>query len=171
MEHVVRMGELAVSRAAGDVLACVGLGSCIGLLVVDRTWGVAALAHVMLPQSPPSGPGATPAKFADTAIPVTVEQLVAAGARPTRLEAALVGGASMFAMAGGQEIGARNEQAVRQALAAVRVPVVAAMTGGDRGRTVRAVLAGSGELPAVTVREAGGTDVPMDLGRSFAIAA
>ena len=51
METVVRMGEAAASKAPGDVLACIGLGSCIGLALVDRAAGVAALAHVMLPES------------------------------------------------------------------------------------------------------------------------
>ena len=31
---MVRMGELAASASAGDVLVCVGLGSCIGLALV-----------------------------------------------------------------------------------------------------------------------------------------
>ena len=160
MEHVVRMGELAVSREPGDVLACIGLGSCIGLVLVDRGAGVAALAHVMLP----AGPGGTPpAKFADSGVPATIERVLGAGARQVRLEAALVGGASMFAMSGGQEIGARNEEAVAELLGRQRIPVVATATGGSRGRTVRLTVAPAGVTPAVTVREAGGADVPLSL--------
>ena len=173
MEHVVRMGELAVSSAAGDVLVCIGLGSCIGLLLADRGAGVGALAHVMLPQSSSCGvpSDGAPAKFADTGVPATIEAAVAAGARRVRLEAAVVGGASMFATTGGQEIGARNEEAVLGALLRERVCVVAATTGGSRGRTVRAVLRGGGVLPEVTVREAGGSDVPLSLDRAMALAA
>lgn len=171
MEHVVRMGELAVSAAAGDVLACIGLGSCIGLLVVDRAAGVAGLAHVMLPESPAGAAPGSPAKFADTGVPATIEAVAAAGGRRPRLEAALIGGASMFAMAGSQEIGARNEEAVLEALRREGVPVVAVLTGGSRGRTVKAVLGGPGHLPEVSVREAGGADVPLPLDRSVALAA
>jgi chemotaxis receptor (MCP) glutamine deamidase CheD len=36
MEVVVDMGEATASKAPGDVLACIGLGSCIGPLLVDR---------------------------------------------------------------------------------------------------------------------------------------
>ncbi len=45
------MGELAVSSTVGDELVAIGLGSCIGLAMVDREAGVAGLAHVVLPES------------------------------------------------------------------------------------------------------------------------
>ena len=48
---MVRMGELAASKTAGDMLVTLGLGSCIGLVLLDRRMGVAGLAHVVLPES------------------------------------------------------------------------------------------------------------------------
>ena len=51
VETMVRMGEIAASRAAGEVLVAIGLGSCIGLVLVDSGTSVAGLAHVMLPES------------------------------------------------------------------------------------------------------------------------
>ena len=50
-EIAVRMGELAVSSAPGEVLLSIGLGSCIGLALVDQRRGIAGLAHVMLPEA------------------------------------------------------------------------------------------------------------------------
>ena len=41
-------------RRAGDVLVSLGLGSCIGLALVDRARGVAGLAHVVLPEATPA---------------------------------------------------------------------------------------------------------------------
>ncbi len=126
----------------------------------------------MLPETPATAvAGAPPAKYADTGVPASIARAVALGARPSRLEAALVGGASMFALAGGQEIGARNEEAVLEALGRERVRVVTSMTGGTRGRTMRVHLAGPNALPAVTVRDAGGSDVPLNLERTLAPAA
>jgi chemotaxis protein CheD len=150
----VRMGELAASAAAGDVLVSLGLGSCIGLALLDRRTGVAGLAHVVLPDS-----GGQPAdnklKFADHAVPELVERVVAKGGRRLRLEAALVGGASMFATSSTTlEVGQRNEAAVREHLNAMRIPVIAAETGGRRGRTIRVYV----DTTMVTVREAGGKD-------------
>jgi chemotaxis protein CheD len=153
-ETMVRMGELAASAVAGDVLVSLGLGSCIGLALVDRRVGVAGLAHVVLPSS---GGNAAPQsfKYADHAVPELIDRVVAAGGRRQMLEAVLVGGASMFAVSTGSlEVGVRNEAAVRDLLAAERIPVVAAETGGERGRTVR-VHVGPRE---VTVREAGGIE-------------
>jgi len=92
-EVMVRMGELAVSRTSGDVLVSIGLGSCIGLCLIDRRRQAVALAHVMLPTG---GPGETPGKFAPSAVPALVEELEEIGAVKTALEAVLVGGAQMF---------------------------------------------------------------------------
>jgi chemotaxis protein CheD len=155
METVVRMGEASASNTAADVLACIGLGSCIGLALVDRGRGVAALAHVMLPEAHLPDPP-QPYKFADLAVPALIDVALAHGGLRARLEAALVGGAAMFRFAGsGQDIGGRNEAAVRHQLDRAGVPVRAAATGGDRGRTIRVTV---GPEISIVVREAGGRE-------------
>jgi chemotaxis protein CheD len=153
-ETMVRMGELAVSGEPGDVLVSLGLGSCIGLALLDRRTRKAGLAHVVLPQS--QGDAAeNPLKFADRAVPELVHRM---GGRRSSLEAALVGGASMFALgAASLEVGQRNEAAVRVQLDRLRIPVIAAATGGSRGRTVRVDVA----TGAITVREAGGDTIQL----------
>jgi len=153
-ETIVRMGELAVSSAPGHVLVSLGLGSCIGLALIDRRMGVAGLAHIVLPQS--QGHVTENArKFADLAVPELLAELAEAGARKIRLEAVLVGGASMFAVSSSSlEVGQRNEAAVLELMDAHRIPVVATATGGSKGRTIRVEVGSS----AVTVREAGGSD-------------
>ena len=156
-ETMVRMGELAVSSLPGDVLVSIGLGSCIGLALIDRRMGIAGLAHIVLPQS--QGPmNENPDKFADLAVPKLLGELEGLGARKIRLEAVLVGGASMFTVSKASlEVGSRNETAVRELLSERRIPVVAAATGGNRGRTIRVDVASG----AVTVREAGGKDTEL----------
>jgi chemotaxis protein CheD len=164
METVVRMGEASASNTPADVLACIGLGSCIGLALVDRSKGVAALAHVMLPESTRPDPP-QPHKFADLAVPALIALALAHGAARSRLEAALVGGAAMFQFGGsGQDIGARNAQAVTRLLQSAGVAVRAAATGGSSGRTVRIHV---GRDIAITVREAGGREEQL-LGGSVA---
>jgi chemotaxis protein CheD len=153
-ETMVRMGELAVSSAPRHVLVSLGLGSCIGLAVIDRKMGIAGLAHIVLPKSQ-GHVKENPRKFADLALPEMLTELDRLGARRIRLEAVLVGGASMFAVsAASLEVGQRNEAAVRELLLKERIPVVAAATGGNKGRTIRVDVASA----AVTVREAGGRD-------------
>jgi chemotaxis protein CheD len=158
METVVRMGEASASNTSGDTLACIGLGSCIGLALVDRSKGVAALAHVMLPESTQVDPP-QPHKFADLAVPALIDLVLAHGASRTRVEAALVGGAAMFQFGGsGQDIGQRNAQAVTRLLENARIPVRATETGGSKGRTIRVTV---GSEITITVREAGGSETQL----------
>lgn len=148
---MARMGELCASGSPGDTLVALGLGSCIGLVLMDRRKGVAGLAHIVLP----TADGHTelnPLKFADKAVPELIRQTVALGARKPMLEAVLVGGASMFANASSTlEVGARNAAAVKAALAKERVRVHAEDTGGSKGRTVKV----DPPTGVVTVRKAG----------------
>lgn len=149
---MVRMGELAVSASADEVLVSIGLGSCIGVALFDVRRPIVGLAHVMLPAAEaPSGPVA---KFANFAVPALVEEVKELGA--TRLEAVLVGGAQMFSFSreDGANIGARNDGAVREELDRLRIPIRAAATGGSRGRTVRVYVDGV----RVTAREVAGAE-------------
>ena len=151
----VRMGELHVSRDQGEELVSIGLGSCIGLAMIDRSARVAGLAHIVLPDS--QGVNGPAAKFADTAIPELLASLRSAGANPARCDAVLVGGARMFALSKGLDIGARNDAAVRAALSSHRITAAATATGGSRGRTVRVTVA-TGE---VLIQEAGGERIQL----------
>jgi chemotaxis protein CheD len=152
-EISVRMGDLATSADPGTVLVSIGLGSCIGLALVDAGVGVAGLAHIMLP-----GPGEAatrpPATFADTGVAALLRSVLELGARPARLTAAIVGGAQMFGSAVQLQVGARNEEAVRAALRAARLPVAAADTAGAIGRTIRVYV----DDACVTSRPAGGSE-------------
>ena len=149
----MRMGELAISDTPGDVLVSLGLGSCIGLALVDKRAGVAGLAHIVLPETTGNPKPEAMNKFADHAVPALVDGMVERGASRVFMQAALVGGASMFAGVGA-EVGRRNAVAVRELVAARRLNVVAEAVGGSRGRTVRVdVTSGT-----VSVREAGGTE-------------
>ena len=148
---MARMAEIAVSRHEADVLVALGLGSCIGVALLDRASLVAGLAHVVLPESRPGA--TTPGKFADTAVPELLRQVTGLGAITSRLHAVLVGGAQMFAVSTGGvlDIGRRNEQAVRTALAVAGIPITTTLTGGSAGRTMR-VHIGAG---LVTCKQAG----------------
>ena len=165
---MVRMGELAVSSGPDDVLTSIGLGSCIGLALVDAERRIAGLAHVMLPARPDRSDDAQVGKFADTAVPALLEAVLSAGARRARLATYLVGGAQMFSFGGrGMDVGTRNDQAVRDALAALHLRVRADATGGTKGRTMR-VHATDG---TVTFKESGGVETTISVPARVAPAA
>jgi len=154
---VVRMGELAASATLDEELVSIGLGSCVGVALLDVACGVAGLAHVMLPAA--DAAYSAPAKFADRAVPALIACAERAGAQRGRLHAVIVGGAQMFGRAGNAplDLGARNESAVRTALELEEIPILAAATGGSRGRSVRV-------RPihlSVCVKEAGGEEVEL----------
>ena len=133
----VRMGELAVA-SRDEVLAAVGLGSCIGVALIDERSAIAGLAHVLLPE-PSSGREGGPGRFATTAVPALMQEVVRAGAARDRLVAKMAGGASMFSGLsnnGIAAVGQRNAAAVRRALEQLGIPLVGEDVGGTWGRTV-----------------------------------
>lgn len=137
--HHVGMGEGVVGEA-DDVLTIHGLGSCVALVLWDRRQGVGVMCHVVLPTSRMAGAVTEPARFADTAVPWAVRQLLAMGCDPADLVAKIAGGASLFGgilAQGGINVGDRNVAAVREALVQARIPLVAEDVGGEQGRAVR----------------------------------
>jgi chemotaxis protein CheD len=155
MQTMVRMGEIAISNTPGEVLVSLGLGSCIGLALVDRRAGAAGLAHIVLPETVGRPDAETAHRFADHAVPTLLDGLYELGASRVFTRAFLVGGASMFGGgAGAMDVGTRNASAVRELMAGRRIHVAAEAVGGTRGRTIRVDVASGG----VTVREAGGTE-------------
>jgi chemotaxis protein CheD len=158
-DGIARMGEIVYSSTGTPVLRALGLGSCIGLCVFDPGTKMAAMAHIMLPESrnkdnPELG------KYADTAVPKVIEEMVAKGASRSRLRVAIAGGAQLFAFAGATDrldVGKRNIEAVKVALKGCQLKLVAEDVGGKTGRTVTMDSA-TGEI---TVRQVGGVERPL----------
>lgn len=140
MTHVrVNVADWAVGQ--GDlVITTLGLGSCVAIAIHDPVTLVGGLAHVLLPMRSSSRASTNPAKFAETAVPMLLEEMARQGAGPvSRLQARLAGGASMFAallQMGGLNVGERNVIAARAALEQAGVALVGEDTGGDFGRSV-----------------------------------
>ena len=72
----VGLGELFVERQ-GELVAY-SLGSCVAICLFDPLTRVAGMAHVVLPRAPEKGPGDTPGKYADTAVPALLQALLLA---------------------------------------------------------------------------------------------
>jgi len=134
----VRVAEAAAAQGE-SVLATIGLGSCVAIVLHDAAAQVGGLAHVLLPSDSMARDRANRAKFPGSAVPLLLERMRALGAVDRRVTARLVGGASMFNSllpAGGLQIGERNVLACRAALAQARIPILAEDTGGGYGRSV-----------------------------------
>jgi chemotaxis protein CheD len=122
-----------------DAIMTIGLGSCVGIAIRDKTSKIGGLVHIMLPSSLEVKSNANIAKFADTGIPELVKRLEAKGAVRSRMVAKIAGGARMFAFQSKSElsaVGERNVEATKKVLADLHIPIIAEDTGENYGRTV-----------------------------------
>ena len=114
----IGISDLKVCRPP-DVLVTYALGSCVGICLLATNGA------------------ATPMRFADTAIPMLVNEMVKMGANRSRIRAKIAGGAVMFAATSDRfNIGERNIAAVKSALRKEGIPIIAEDTGLNYGRTV-----------------------------------
>ena len=138
----VGMADYKVGCSPANLISY-GLGSCVGIAVYDATTKIGGLAHIMLPYSTQARATDNPAKFADTALPLMVDEIIKLGAGKTRLIAKIAGGAQMFAFTNTTDImriGARNVEAVNDVLKKLGIRTIADDTGGNYGRTIELIL-------------------------------
>ena len=143
MKDFVQAGELRVGRQVGR-LSVLGLGSCVAVVLYDAEARVGGLAHVLLPEPVAPVTAESRGRFASTAVPELLDELEAVGAKRERLQARLVGGASMFEELMGKgrpQIGERNVVAARRALRQSGVRIASEDVGGGRGRSIELDLA------------------------------
>lgn len=136
----IGIGELAVVQP-GDQVATVGLGSCCGVVIYDPVSHISGMIHVMLPDyTAIRSSNLNLARFADTGIPLLLEELRRKGAG-LKLLAKMAGGAQMFSLGGGvmnerMMVGTNNVNACRKVLAAQRIPLLAEDVLGTMGRSI-----------------------------------
>ncbi len=136
MDTLINVGVARIEVATNPAILRTILGSCVGVCVYDRMKKIGGLAHILLPNWVKDG---VKEKYADTAIPMLINQLLKMGCSREFMSAKIAGGASMFRfqanLALGQ-IGERNVEAVRKALAAKNIPIVVEDVGGSVGRVL-----------------------------------
>ena len=138
MEIKVGMADLNVCESP-DSITTLGLGSCVGAVIYDPTTKKCGMVHVMLPDSKAITNNHNIAKFADTGIEECLRRVLAMGARRDKLVAKIAGGAQMFSVNTNNamlRVGDRNVEAVRKKFGELKIPVLAADTGENYGRTV-----------------------------------
>ena len=119
-----------------DKLITFALGSCVGIALYDRASGLSGMAHIMLPASNLIKHDHNLKKFADTAIPLMYQAMLAKGAHSYQMIAKIAGGAMLFGQTDTMKIGERNVQAVKQELRLLGLRLVAEDTGKNYGRTM-----------------------------------
>ncbi len=140
---------------------CVGIGSCVTIVIHDPVKRIGGLAHPLLPRFQDGKDKGSGGKYVDTAIYLMVDELEELGGRKGRMRASLVGGAQMFfhGEVNPADIGRRNVEAARVTLRAEGIPIAFEDVGGNRGKTV-AFDTRTGALRVTTSR---GPDFETDL--------
>lgn len=141
MGEMIKVGMADLKTCVSpDAITTLGLGSCIGIAIVDPVTKIGGLAHIMLPDSTAiRNSQQNIAKFADTGIAELVNQMIKLGAKKERMVAKIAGGAMMFAFKSQSEltmVGQRNAAASKQKLKELGIPILAEDTGANYGRTV-----------------------------------
>jgi chemotaxis protein CheD len=134
----VGMADLKIAKAP-DKLMTAGLGSCIGICLLDRASKIGSLTHIMLPSCLNAKNNQNKAKFADSAIELVLEEMAKRGANTGMLVAKIAGGAQMFKFSGESDImkiGERNAIAVEENLHKYKIKLLAKDIGGSYGRTI-----------------------------------
>jgi chemotaxis protein CheD len=131
----VGIADLGIA-ATPDILRTI-LGSCVGICLFDPEKRIAGLSHIMLPENKETN--SNPKKYADTAIPLLLEEMEKMGAGRGSVKAKIVGGATMFKMSENSmmsEIGRNNIKKVREILGGMNIRIIAEDVGGEYGRTI-----------------------------------
>jgi len=146
---IVGVGDFKLA-GPGETLGCIGLGSCIGIILHDRFTRFGGIAHAMLPFYEEGRDRSRPAKYVDTAVYVLIDALVEKGVTRRNINAKLVGGASMFSFRASDilDIGNRNIRAAHRTIEVERIRLLSEDVGGNHGRTITLDM----DSGAVTIR-------------------
>jgi chemotaxis protein CheD len=152
---VVGLGEMKVTNMP-TVLSCIGIGSCIAVCVYDTVFKIGGMAHIVLPLHD-GRPGIALTKYANTGIPLLIQEMLRQGGIRNRFNIKLAGGAQMSLAPGLKntfKTGERNLEEVKAALSREGLVIAATDVGGAKGRTVKMFV----DTGRVTVRTAGGEE-------------
>lgn len=140
MSEVIRVGIADMNTCvAPDTISTIGLGSCVGIVLYERTKNIAGLVHIMLPDSTKIRQNQNKLKFADTGIAELISTLEKKGLNRNAMVAKIAGGAKMFQFSSDYamgNIGEKNVEAVRTALQQYGIRIVSEDVGLNYGRTI-----------------------------------
>ena len=133
---VIGIGEHAIAGPESQIVTH-ALGSCVAVCLWDPETRVGAMLHFLLPESRvnPDRAKKQPGTFADTGIPLLIQEAMQRGLNKKRCRAHLFGGAAVGAQ-GGLDVGKRNALAARRLLWQHGIFIHAEALGGTEPRTV-----------------------------------
>ncbi|MCW4015381.1 MAG: chemotaxis protein CheD [Candidatus Bathyarchaeota archaeon] len=134
----VRVDMADMKVESRPVTLVTNVGSCVAICIHDPINKCGGLAHIMLPSSKITQHSYLPSKYADTAVPALTSAIRRAEKSNCGLTAKIAGGANMFPKLNSStlNIGMKNVEAVKEALANKGIKLVAEDVRGTYGRRV-----------------------------------
>jgi chemotaxis protein CheD len=134
----VGIGEWQVASEPDDIIKTYALGSCVAVIIHDVKIGIVGMIHIALPESAidPDKAAQRPGYFADTGLPLMIEEMKQRGSTRANVRVKLAGGASVMDDKGIFDIGKRNLLAAKKILWKSSLGAIAEDTGGEISRTV-----------------------------------
>lgn len=134
----VGIGEWVISQDPSATIKTYALGSCVAVILLDVKLAIAGLIHIALPDSTIDLEKArkTPGYFADTGLPLMIEEMKALGTVRANVRVKIAGGATVMDDKGVFDIGKRNLLAAKRILWKSSLGAIAEDTGGEISRTV-----------------------------------
>ena len=137
MSEIITVGVAQMRYSSSPVILRTILGSCVGICIYDRVKKIGGMAHILLPQNHKRGQNLE--KYADTAIPLLVKEILKEGARIENLSAKITGGASMFKFGANVmlgQIGERNIEQTKIELEKLGISILVEDLRGNLGRVI-----------------------------------
>ncbi|MGB9697827.1 MAG: chemotaxis protein CheD [Thermodesulfobacteriota bacterium] len=144
---IVGIADMKITNDPQTNLVTYALGSCIGVALYDPLVKVGGLLHFMLPDSriDPLKARKNPWMFADTALPLFLEEFYKFGGLKERMKVKIAGGAKILDDTDFFSIGKKNYLSLRKILQLNNVPINGEDIGGQGNRTITLELS-SGKL-------------------------
>ena len=159
VSELINVGIEDMKTASGKTVLRTTLGSCIAICLYDPKAKSGGMAHVMLPSfEGAKNTKGSPVRYADSAIPLLLYDILSKGCKKERVYAKIAGGAQMFHLPDDSvtsAIGKNNIAKVKDILQDMNIDIRGENTGGDFSRTIFFNL----ETGAVTIKTAGIPDV------------
>jgi len=134
------IGDYAATRAPGDIVKTMALGSCVAVILLDPETQTAGMVHIALPDSTLNAEKKEkqPGYFADSGISALIAEMNKMGVKKNirDMYIKLAGGANVLKAGISFDIGKRNILMIKKILWQLGTGPVAEDTGGHISRTV-----------------------------------
>ncbi len=144
---IVGIGECKVSADKDEILKTYALGSCVGVIMIDRINSVGGMLHAALPEFDGivQDEEKEKCRYVDTGIEQMICRMKECGAFMGAVEVYLYGGVSIMDPRSFFQIGKKNIMEAKRMLEENGLRIKVEDTGGDVSRTI-SLNVGTGEI-------------------------